>query len=188
MSNEHVFALSRHPWTPADAVRGVEARVRRAGGGRLVVTFRVEGDLARLRIPPPAPPRFVMQLWEHTCCEAFLRVEGAPGYHEFNLAPSGAWAVFAFNGYREVSGLGDASLAPSITVRSAGGQLELAAILPLDRLSAAHGEAVLRLALAAVVEQTDGTLSYWALRHAAGKPDFHHADAFALRLEPPGAE
>jgi hypothetical protein len=26
-------------------------------------------------------------------------------------------------------------------------------------------------------------LSYWALRHAAGKPDFHHRDAFAMPLD-----
>ena len=38
------------------------------------------------------------------------------------------------------------------------------------------------LGLSAVIEEHDGTLSYWALRHAPGKPDFHHRDAFALEL------
>jgi hypothetical protein len=33
------------------------------------------------------------------------------------------------------------------------------------------------------VEDVDGILSYWALRHPAGKPDFHHTDAFALQLD-----
>ena len=42
----------------------------------------------------------------------------------------------------------------------------------------------LRLGLSAVVEEYDGMLSYWALRHPPGKPDFHHAAAFALVLEP----
>jgi hypothetical protein len=37
--------------------------------------------------------------------------------------------------------------------------------------------------LAAVVETTRG-ISYWALHHPADKPDFHHPDSFALRLEP----
>ena len=37
-------------------------------------------------------------------------------------------------------------------------------------------------ARAAVVEEADGRLSYWALRHPPGRPDLHHADAFALRL------
>ena len=41
---------------------------------------------------------------------------------------------------------------------------------------------VLRLALAAVVEEDDGRLSYWALQHAPGNPDFHHPEGFALEL------
>jgi hypothetical protein len=41
----------------------------------------------------------------------------------------------------------------------------------------------IRLGLSAVVEATDGGLSYWALRHPPGKPDFHHIDAFALQLD-----
>ena len=34
-----------------------------------------------------------------------------------------------------------------------------------------------------VVETRDGDLSYWALRHVAGRPDFHHPHAFAVRWE-----
>ena len=43
-----------------------------------------------------------------------------------------------------------------------------------------------KLALAAVIEEVDGTKSYWALRHPPGKPDFHHPDCFALTLEARG--
>jgi hypothetical protein len=35
-----------------------------------------------------------------------------------------------------------------------------------------------------VIETLDGSLSYWALRHPPGKPDFHHSESFALELEP----
>ena len=38
---------------------------------------------------------------------------------------------------------------------------------------------------AAVVEETDGRLSYWALTHPAERPDFHHRDGFVLPLEHP---
>ena len=44
---------------------------------------------------------------------------------------------------------------------------------------------LLRVALAAVVEDATGDLSYWSLRHAAGKPDFHHSDGFVLELPSP---
>ena len=48
--------------------------------------------------------------------------------------------------------------------------------LPWDRT----GE----LGISAVIEEQDGRLSYWALAHPPGKPDFHHRDCFALRLPP----
>jgi len=39
------------------------------------------------------------------------------------------------------------------------------------------------LAVSAVVEDRDGVLSYWALRHPPGEPDFHHPGAFTLQLD-----
>jgi hypothetical protein len=36
--------------------------------------------------------------------------------------------------------------------------------------------------LAAVIEDENGGLSYWALRHPPGKPDFHHPNAFAMTI------
>jgi len=45
------------------------------------------------------------------------------------------------------------------------------------------GASSLRLALSAVVEETDGRLSYWAIAHPGERPDFHHRDGFVLPLE-----
>ena len=42
-----------------------------------------------------------------------------------------------------------------------------------------------RLGLTAVVEETGGRISYWALAHPAGRPDFHRADCFVLELPAP---
>ena len=50
----------------------------------------------------------------------------------------------------------------------------------LERSAAGVG---LRLGLAAVVEDRARVLSYWALKHPAEKPDFHHADGFAIDLD-----
>ena len=42
-----------------------------------------------------------------------------------------------------------------------------------------------RLGLSAVLEERDGTKSYWALAHPPGDtPDFHHEDCFAAQLAP----
>jgi len=67
-------------------------------------------------------------------------------------------------------------------VRRDGTRLELAAALDLAPLDPRLCEAPLRLGLAAVVEDTRGVLSYWALRHADGPPDFHDPAGFTLRL------
>lgn len=158
--------------------------MRRSVAGELAFVFRLEGDLARVRVPSPRAPRIARELWRHTCFEAFVAVDGLPAYHEFNFAPSGEWEAHSFRDYRDGGPLADERLAPRIAVRTEDGRLELDALVPLHRLSAAHASAPLRLGLAAVVEASDGTLSYWALRHPREKPDFHHADAFALRLEP----
>jgi hypothetical protein len=178
------IALICHPSTPTDAVRGLTVTVRR-DTGTLRVAFALDADPRALRIPEARAPRCASRLWEHTCFEAFLAAAG-PAYHEFNFAPSGEWAAHAFLDYRDGGLLDDASLAPAITTRVRDDGLDLDAVVSLARLSPAYAHASLRLGLTAVIEARDGSLSYWALHHPAERPDFHHADGFALRVEPPG--
>ena len=141
-----------------------------------------------LRLPPPQAPRRGDRLWEHTCFEAFVSVKGSPEYYEFNFAPSGQWAVYGFRRYREGMPLEDDRLAPKIAVHNVIRGFNLDAIVQLDRLPAIPPCAPLRLALSAVIEEKEGGLSYWALKHPPGRPDFHHIDAFVLVLEPPAAD
>lgn len=183
-STVHAVTLVRHPESRGQAVRSVGARVRR--GATLAITYSIEGDLARLRVPPPRAPRIALGLWQHTCCECFIALKGESGYHEFNFAPSGEWTAYAFAKYRDGAPLADEALNPRITVRTTLEKLELDATIFLDRLSALYPRRGLAIALSAVIEDDQGSLSYWALRHPPGKPDFHHRDAFALELENPG--
>jgi hypothetical protein len=64
-------------------------------------------------------------------------------------------------------------------------QLKLAATIRLAQFLLVQPGMLLRLGLSAVVEASDGTLSYWALNHPVAKPDFHHPDSFALELAVP---
>lgn len=181
-------ALQCHPACRSDAVRRIEVDIRRESGGALALCFRLAGDLARLRVPPPGPARIAHQLWQHTCCEAFVAVDGRAAYHEFNFAPSGQWAAYAFRRYRDGGALAEDALPPGITVGRGDDRLELDVTIRLAGLSSDHPRAALRLALSAVVEDTSGALSYWALHHPPGQPDFHHPHGFALRLEPPNVD
>ncbi len=117
-------------------------------------------------------------LWQHTCFEAFI-ASGDGGYAEFNLSPSGQWAAYDFDAYR--GGMRDRpTLPPLIKFESDQAAVKLIATIDLTGLSGA-------LALSAVIEEADGTKSYWALAHAEGKPDFHHPACFAANLPAPGA-
>jgi hypothetical protein len=145
-----------------------------------MLTYTFAGDITALVIPLPAVPVRQDELWRHTCFEAFVRHEAGSAYREFNFAPSGAWAAYDFDGYR-ASMRPAPTPAPEIACHAEDGVLELTVRLPPNALPAGTG---LRLALSAVIEDRHGHRSYWALRHPAEKPDFHHTDGFALEIDP----
>ena len=158
-------ALERHPATPCAALRGIRVSASLISN-KLSIVYLMEGRIERLQIPAPRAPRFADKLWQHTCCELFVARAGG-GYREFNFSPSGEWAAYEFDGYR--TGQRAIDVRPEIVLR--GMQLEVS----LE-------EKASRIGLSAVIEEQDGAISYWALRHAPGKPDFHHPDAFAMEL------
>ena len=179
MSNLVSHNLICHPQTPARGIDAIDVRVESTANGILTLGFVLQGDLAALRIPAERPSRQVDELWRHTCFEAFLMVEDGPGYREYNFSPSGEWAFYAFRDYRQAGVAADES-APMIRVQQRTKRMTLEAELPLALPALTRS---IRLGLSAVVEAADGELSYWALRHPPGKPDFHHEDAFALQLD-----
>ncbi len=175
------FTLTCHPQTPSQSIREIDVMVEEAKNGSLLLTYCLAGDISGLGIPESRPPRRADHLWRHTCFEAFVMAGEGPEYREFNCSPSGEWAVYEFRNYRS-GGVLENEVAPGIVVHRTMERLELSAeigqvLLPQGR--------PLRLGLSAIVEDAGGLLSYWALRHPPGKPDFHHTDAFALQMRIP---
>jgi len=175
--------LVAHPHSPGRVARAVAARATRTGEGKLSLHYELHGELARMKIPAPSRPRVGWKLWRHTCCEVFVRAEGTDAYHELNLSPSSEWAAYAFSRYREGTPLSGEGMDPQIAIESRPQRLDLYALVDLTRLSPDYRSARLRVALAVIIEEESGAYSHWALRHAPGKPDFHHQDAFALALD-----
>jgi hypothetical protein len=180
--------LRPHPTTAGPDVASIVVNVDRTSDGFLRVRFELRGDCRRLVIPAPAAPRIAIGLWRHTCFEAFLALATDDAYHEYNLSPSGEWAAHAFRSYRDGGPVANEALRPTIRAETGDTALMLEARLPLMRLSPRHAREPLDVGLAAVVEASDGTRSYWAIRHPAERPDFHHREAFALHLEAPDSE
>jgi hypothetical protein len=167
-----------------NVTRGIEVRVRRSQPDTLVFQYVLRAEMPRIRVPSPQPPGRSNGLWKHTCFEAFIAVADTPGYYELNFSPSGQWAVYTFSGYRSGMSPTDVSAPPELDIRRFDDRLELDAPIQMSDLIASKGARTLKLALSAVVEDDSGTLSYWALKHAPGKPDFHHPDGFVLELTP----
>lgn len=167
-----LHALVPHPDTLAAAIDRVEVELER-DGANLSLVYRIAGDARRIVAPAAgAAPRRRDLLWQSTCCELFVRDAAGGGYREYNFAPSGDWTAYRFGGYREGQAALEARAPRIASERSADAfvlQVTLTEVLDDHE----------RIGLACIVD--DGAaLSYWALAHPPGKPDFHHACAFAL--------
>ncbi len=171
--------LKLHPDSRCGAATRIDVEIARRAGN-LVLRYVVTGRTSDLRLPPVVAPARTGGLWRHTCFEAFVRASPGAAYYEFNFAPSTQWAAYRFSGYRRGMSIADGIASPRIDVRSDGGCYELRASLALDP----PGDAAWHVGLSAVIEETGGGLSYWALAHPPGEPDFHHSDCFALELAP----
>jgi hypothetical protein len=140
------------------------------------IWFGIGAPANRFVIPAADRPGRAGDLWQTTCFEAFLQAGGEDGYREWNFASSGEWAAYDFTGWRK--GRSDADVAaPYIRMEDNMTWWAVGATI------AVPAEAEWRLGLSAILEEKDGTKSYWALAHPDGdKPDFHDPVCFAARL------
>lgn len=141
--------------------------------------YTITGDIDALLIPGPADPDPTDGLWRHTCLEAFVQEGAGPGYREFNLSPSGQWAVYRFAAQRErAADDTPPATGPSIALERRPRSLTLSAWVPRALLPAQPGA----IGLTAVIETAAGRVSHWALRHPRDdRPDFHHAAGWTHR-------
>ena len=169
------------PGALQDVVHELSVLVARPDADQLKLTYRLSGDLDALQLPEPRPPVRTDGLWRRSCFEAFIGHAGGSDYWEYNFSPSGAWAAYHFSAYREGMAPQLKGAAPSVTSRIGTESVEVSVRLDLSWL-VRGGVLGLRLGLASVVEDRARVLSYWALKHPAEKPDFHHCDSFVVDL------
>jgi hypothetical protein len=176
--------LRLHPDSRSVAVTSIDVEITRPRANNLQLSYIVTGQMSGIRMPFAAANTRSDGLWRHTCFEAFIRASSDIGYYELNFSPSGQWAAYQFNGYRSGMRVADEIARVLIEVRSSPDGCMLLASLDPDRLTGLQYEGAWQLSLSAVIEDANGGLSYWALAHAPGKPDFHHTDGFACEFSP----
>lgn len=185
LGDKHMRQLLKlHPDSRSIAVTQVEVDVARPRSDRLVLSYILIGNLRDVLMPPVTAPTRSDELWRHTCFEAFVRASVGADYYELNFAPSTQWAAYRFSSYRSGMSVAMEVGAPIIEVQSSTGRYTFQVTLEFDQLSGLPRLAGWHLGLSAVIEDSDHRISYWALAHPAGKPDFHHAECFVHELMP----
>lgn len=138
--------------------------------------FRFDGRMDGIKLPSPGPSERTDNLWKTSCFEIFWQPIGGTYYREFNLSPSGRWAAYDFDSFRE--GMRDAPVdVIALSCSHNDGELILKASIAADLPAPAQ------VALNAIVEHTDGGMQYWALAFPPGKPEFHSEACRQLIVE-----
>jgi len=119
----------------------------------------------------PANGRHV-GLWQQTCFEVFIQPSGVKKYFEINLTPQKAWNVFSFDDYRMPQPPRELPGAHLVSFNFKAGELKATFKVP---------EADLRkinVSFCSVVVLKDTGVTYWSVKHADTKPNFHHFGSF----------
>lgn len=172
--NEQLIA---HKDSITTAIRNLDVKVISEAPDTLKICYQLTGDITQIRIPSPQQPSCVDGLWKHTCFEMFIAVESEDNYHEFNFSPSGQWAAYAFSNYR-LRNKWISTQSPTIRIDQSSNYFILEAKITTTDLSIKINNKSLQVGLTAVLEEQNGSLSYWALQHSDICPDFHNRAGF----------
>ncbi|MBO9712830.1 DOMON-like domain-containing protein [Sphingomonas sp.] len=172
-------ALAPHPSAPPKAKIEIEAGIMLRPEGGWAVQYAVTGEVDAISLAArAAAPERRDGLWQTSCFELFAGIPGEAEYQEFNLAPSGDWAAYGFTGYREA--MHDLALDGPVTIARFQGKSSFVLIaelpLPFDGKT---------LNFTTVIEEKDGTRSWWAAVHATETPDFHDRACMTIALPSP---
>lgn len=169
--------------SPPTASLEIEAKLEVQSEGFLL-SFEVTGEgVERIVLLPKNPkPARKNDLWKETCFECFFGVGGTKQYFEFNGSTSGDWALYSFEDYRK--GMKDAPVSADPVLQKmekSAGKLICEWRIPYFTKAILQSASLTAVIKTGVIK-TDEEISYWALKHAGEKPDFHLRNSFTYRF------
>jgi hypothetical protein len=174
------FTLIPHPDHLPKIEIKVRALVERQGTSGLRFQYTAEGQVGLINFGEWSRGGRTDGLWQHSCYEAFVGPAGGTRYLELNFL-SRRWAAYLFDDYR--AGMRDAPIEPFADSYGEMYATDLQnAAVDLGPLGDSGMAGPLDVALTAIIEETSGHKSYWALAHADGPPDFHNRSCFLAHL------
>jgi len=170
-----MLPLMLHKTCDLGPIRAVTASITATQNG-CNAEFRFDGEIDAIKLPEPGPSVRTDDLWKTSCFEIFWQPIGRASYREFNLSPSGRWATYDFDSFRE--GMRDAPVdAIAVSCSHSNNELVLKASIATDLPAPAQ------VALNGIVEHADGGMQFWALAFGPGKPEFHSEACRQMILE-----
>jgi hypothetical protein len=174
------FALQPFPTDSKLPQIEINGRVNRKGNN-LSIEYQLFGDLNAISLAPPATVSSrQFHLWEATCFEFFIGIPGDANYWEFNLSPSGDWAIFALDDYRQ--GLRDELAFTSLPFKIDRYPNYITLSLEFDLSELILAEQDLEMSVTTVIKSSQDDLSYWAIAHSGKEADFHLRDSFSIEM------
>lgn len=167
--------LMLHQTCDLGPIKAITASITATSSG-CDAEFRFDGDIGAIKLPEPGPSVRTDDLWKTSCFEIFWQPIGGTAYREFNLSPSGRWAAYDFDRFRE--GMRDAPV-DAIALSCSHNDRELV----LKASVAAELPTPAQVALNGIVEHADGAMQFWALAFPPGKPEFHSEACRQLIVE-----
>lgn len=162
---------------PCLAVSGSIARQ----GSEMSLQYLISGDIHFLDIPRQRGlGKRCHGLWQESCFECFIGMKDSRRYWEINLAATGDWNVYSFNGYRQ--GMVEETAFNVLPCTFYETKDEIWLDLKLDLSLLVREEHALEIGISSVLKHRNGETSYWALCHREPQPDFHHRSGFLLAM------
>ncbi|MGF1934431.1 MAG: DOMON-like domain-containing protein [Nostoc sp. ChiQUE02] len=185
--NEQTFSLQPFPSTKSLLNLKIAGNIAR-NANQLTICYSLGGDLKEIALakptggiaPPSNAPSRKHELWEDTCFEFFLGINGSARYWEFNLSPAGHWNVYRFDGYRQGMQEETAFEKLPFSVQNQADGLAFTLDIDLDKIISA--EQAIEVGITTVIKHRDGEVTYWALTHLGVEADFHLRDSFIVKL------
>jgi len=145
----------------------------------LDIEFILSGSLSTIVIDEPIlKGRRSDELWKKTCFEIFVKDDQSEQYWEYNLSPSSNWAIYGFDSYRHGRFDEHSIEEPTIKTQLNANELKLECTVGLPP---ALFDQNLNIGLSSVVQDTNGNIYYYALKHTDIQPDFHARESFIVR-------
>lgn len=161
-------------------------------GERLTIDYTLIGALEQIELPKLDVSKInrAHDLWKTTCFEWFMKTDWQTTYWEFNASPSGEWNFYQLDDYRknltESPLLSNPKFSTSIkSTNDSKDEYHFVTDVNISKLQLDYPDLLRRalMAVTTVIRWKSGETSYYALRHPAGKPDFHHHSGFKISLQ-----